>query len=469
MPVYPSVEPNNADFPTQPALESLVEDELKGGLAPWRTSAINTAANLARGAGDLAADASPIVFGGGVFGQDMYNTSETLASDLPIRTVRLALRYGINAFDTSPYYFPSEFTLGNILRRLQPEFPRESYYIITKCGRYGPDKEHFDYSAAKIDASVRGSCRRLGTEYLDVALTHDAEFVCDQVGRSHHDGWESGIVSGLVAPEKVGEGKSRDEVLASLGLAPNLEAASKIHGKGDEQFLEAIRALFRLKDEGVVKRVGISGYPLPVLLRLSRLVATTAPYRPLDVVLSYSNHCLHSDVLQGWKDLFAADPRGTSSGTLPELTWTAPLLMNGSPFSMGLLTDGTPPPWHPASPALKAATTEASQILRAQGSSLTMTALAYGLRGSEIPRPNADGPQLRTLVGLSHPDHVHSAVEAYRVLSAGATADGNALFPCKDDQEAKLEAYKKQAENEELVRRLFAERGVREWSWSSGL
>ncbi|SPO25789.1 related to ARA2 - NAD-dependent arabinose dehydrogenase [Ustilago trichophora] len=468
MPIYPSVEPSNSDFPEQPALDSLAEDALQGGLAPWRTNPINDPASLSNGAGDLASDASPLVFGGGVFGQDMYNTSETLASDLPVRTVRLALRYGINAFDTSPYYFPSEFTLGNILRRLAPEFPRESYYIITKCGRYGPEKEHFNYTAEKIDASVRGSCKRLGTDYLDVALTHDAEFVCDQVGRSHDAGWESGIVSSLVTPQQVGEAQTRNEVLQSLGLASNLEAASKVHGKGDKQFLEAIGALFKLKDEGVIKRVGISGYPLPVLLRLSRLVATTAPYRPLDVVLSYSNHCLHSDVLEGWKDLFAADPRGESGAdSLNALSWKAPLLMNGSPFSMGLLTDGTPPAWHPASDALKAATKEASRMLLAQGSSLTMTSLTYGFRGSEIPRPSGKGPQLRTLVGLSHPDHVHSAVEAYRVLSAGATEAGNVLFSLKDEE--KLEAYKKQSKNEKLVRELFAERGVREWSWSSGL
>ncbi len=187
-----------------------------------------------------------------------------------------------------------------------------------------------------------------------MALTHDAEFVCEQVGRSHESGWESGIVSGLVEPRHVGSTQTREQVLESLGLAANVEAASKIHGKGDEKFLEAIRTLFKLKDEGVIKRVGISGYPLPVLLRLSRLVATTAPYRPLDVVLNYSNHCLHSDVLEGWKELFAADPRGSSGeASLKELTWRAPLLLNGSPFSMGLLTDGNPPPWHPASSALQ--------------------------------------------------------------------------------------------------------------------
>ena len=98
-----------------------------------------------------------------------------------------------------------------------------------------------------------------------------------------------------------------------------------------------------------------------------------------------------------------------------------------------------------------------------------MTALTYGLRGSELPNKDEKGPQLRTLVGLSHPDHVHSAVEAYRVLSAGAMQANNALFDLKSGEKDKLEAYKKQEKNEKLARDLFAERGVREWSWSSGL
>lgn len=461
MPIYPSVEPSNSDFPEQPALSSLPDDELLGGLAPWLTTPINSPTSLSHPR-SFPSHASPIVFGGGVFGQDMYNTPTTLSSSLPLRTVRLALRYGINTFDTSPYYYPSEFTLGNILRRLEPEFPRESYYIITKCGRYGPEREHFDYSSKRVEESVRGSVRRLGCGWLDVVLMHDAEFVVEKVGRSHEEGWEAGVVSGLVEGE-------RGEVLASLGLAPTLEAASKIHGPGDERFLEAIRTLFKLKDEGLIKRVGISGYPLPVLLRLSRLVATTAPYRPVDVVLSYSNHCLHSDVLSGsWKELFAADPRGSSPSSLPDLTWTPPMLLNGSPFSMGLLTDSSPPPWHPASDALKAATKEASKILTNEGGSLTMTALTYGLRGSEVKHSSGEGVEMRTLVGLSTPEHVHSAIEAYRVLCAGAEERGEAMYKV-DGGEGRKEKYKKQVKDEEMVRNLFKERGVREWSWSSGL
>ena len=466
MPLYPAVDPKPSDFPAQPSLESLPDERPAGGLAPWRKGIpINEDPALV-GPGaqpDFERDAPPIVFGGGVFGNGMYNSSQTLESNIPLRTVRLALRYGINAFDTSPYYFPSEFRLGNMLRRLEPEFPRSSYFLITKCGRYGPDKEHFDYSAAKVTSSIKASCSRLGTDYLDIGLMHDVEFVAEQVGRSNHDGWESGIIPGLIEPK---DGTKVDETLASLGLAPTLEAASKIHGPGDEKILEAVRALFALKDQGIIRRVGVSGYPLPVLLRISRLVATNAPYRPLDVVLNYSNHCLHSDVLVGWRELFAADPdpnRGSGSTG----AWKAPVLLNGSPFSMGLVTDGNPPNWHPASAELKQACRDASANLVARGESLATTALRYGLRGSELA--NKDGrPQLRSLVGLSTPDHVHSVIEAFRVLCA--SGNDQLLHKLDDEEHAKRkDAYQQQVNNEQEARELFKQRNVREWSWSSGL
>jgi len=39
-------------------------------------------------------------------------------------------RYGIRAFDTSPYYGCSEIVLGKILDCLRDEFPRSSYQLV---------------------------------------------------------------------------------------------------------------------------------------------------------------------------------------------------------------------------------------------------------------------------------------------------------------------------------------------------
>ncbi|EEB88686.1 hypothetical protein MPER_13335, partial [Moniliophthora perniciosa FA553] len=45
--------------------------------------------------------------------------------------VRLALRYGIRAFDTSIYYGPSEVVLGNALKMIEKsgEFARGDYQL----------------------------------------------------------------------------------------------------------------------------------------------------------------------------------------------------------------------------------------------------------------------------------------------------------------------------------------------------
>ncbi|PWN51884.1 Aldo/keto reductase [Violaceomyces palustris] len=464
MPLYPAVDPSPSSFPPLPPLDQLEREATRGGRAPWLPS--NTTITTTSGEPDFETSASPLVFGCGVFGTGMYNPDQTLNSDLPLRTLRLALDYGINTFDTSPYYFPSEFILGNALVHLSPEHPRHSYFIISKCGRYGPDPIHFDYSPSKVESSIRASCKRLGTDYLDVALMHDVEFVAEKVGRSNHEGWEAAILSGSEAAQPEGVSKpSKQDVEKDLGLLPGLQHASRVHGPGDEKVLDAVRTLFRLKDEGVVKRVGISGYPLPVLLRLSRLVATSPPFRPLDVILSYSNHCLHSSVLEGLRPLFEADP-----------CWKPPIILNGSPFSMGLLTPN-PPAWHPASEELKTACVDLSRLLESKGTTLAWTALMHGIRGSEIQSDPT--PRLRTLLGLSNPQQVHEAIEAYRTLLSRQTAQGERLlFPIKGEKEGEEEdveverrrfQYEKFAESEATSRKLFKERGVSEWSWSSGL
>lgn len=373
---------------------------------------------------------------------------------------------------------------------------------------------------------------------------HDVEFVAAQVGTSNAAGWDASA-----AAQKGAEG---DAARASLGIASGDEA--RVRGPGDEIVLHAIRTLFELKDEGKIRRVGISGYPLPVLLRISRLVASSPPYRPLDVVLSYSNHTLHSDILPAFLDLFAHPPSaplfkatpepqisvgpldqgenapyvvdpstlspewqrlasanaalakasingsspgledsslsrsrallsppdgsltGPSSGestpslsssvtsissadgtpalspalrsAVPPLTngiaslsldadaespdarahsqavegWKPPLVLNGSPFSMGLLTDAGPPTWHPASPELlQTCRTAVLDLSRAEvdhtdtsskgGNNLSTTALMYGIRGSELRDEVTGRPVLRTLVGLSNVEQVHQAVQ----------------------------------------------------------
>lgn len=108
-------------------------------------------------------------FGASSLGQEF----RSVKLDEVFASVRAALDCGLNFIDTSPFYGRgmSEVLLGIALRGV----PRESYMLCTKVGRY--DLAHFDFSAKRMAESVDVSLHRLGTEYLDVVLCHDIEFV----------------------------------------------------------------------------------------------------------------------------------------------------------------------------------------------------------------------------------------------------------------------------------------------------
>lgn len=110
--------------------------------------------------------------GGGTFGYD-YNTADTLESSIPAETLRAAFKSGMTAIDTSPYYTISETVIGKALQQISDEFPRESYVIITKAGRYPDSRTSFDYTRERVRASVKRSCELLGTTYVDGCYMHD--------------------------------------------------------------------------------------------------------------------------------------------------------------------------------------------------------------------------------------------------------------------------------------------------------
>jgi aryl-alcohol dehydrogenase-like predicted oxidoreductase len=93
--------------------------------------------------------------------------------DEALGSVRVALENGLSLIDTSPFYGRgmSEVLLGIALKGV----PRDSYTLCTKLGRY--DLPHFDFSAKRVAESVDVSLHRLGTDYFDIILCHDIEFV----------------------------------------------------------------------------------------------------------------------------------------------------------------------------------------------------------------------------------------------------------------------------------------------------
>jgi len=143
------------------------------------------------------------------------------------RAVDAAIDHGINFFDTSPYYGRtlSEERLGAALAG-----KRDKVVLCTKCGRYG--KSSFDFSAARVMASIDESLGRLRTDHVDMFIAHDIEF------------------------------GDREKVIS-----------------------ETIPAMRKAQAAGKARYVGISGLPLPLL-------ADVAQRGQVDFVLSYCHYNL---------------------------------------------------------------------------------------------------------------------------------------------------------------------------------
>ncbi|SMQ48408.1 unnamed protein product [Zymoseptoria tritici ST99CH_3D7] len=256
----------------------------------------------------------PLIFGTAAFNY-LYNTDPYLLN--PSDLVARALSFGIRAFDTSPYYGPSESILGEALSTpfVTENFPRSEFFLITKCGREGGNI--WDYSPAWIRKSISRSLERLKTRYLDLVYCHDVEFV------------------------------------------------------SDFEVLTAIRELRRIRDEeGTIKYIGISGYPLSVLCRLAHLILRETG-EPLDAVMSYGNFTLQNQLLasHGVKELKAAG---------------VDVVPNASPLGMGLLRrEGVPVGamgnWHPASDGLRSAVRRASEFCDRHDEKLEVVAIRYAL------------------------------------------------------------------------------------------
>lgn len=243
------------------------------------------------------------------------------------RAVDLAIERGINFFDTAPYYGRtlSETRLGEFLRG-----KRDRVVLATKVGRYDRDPpEGFDFSAARVTRSVEQSLRRLRTDVIDLLQVHDLEF-------------------------------------------------------GDRSMIlnETLPAMERLREQGKVRFVGITGYPLELLREVAEAGA-------VDAVLSYCHfNLLNTRLLEVLAPL--ARQRGIG-------------LINASPLHMGVLTPQGPPSWHPAPPEVIRAARDAAAWCAARGESIEEVALRFALHAEAAAC---------TLVGMGSEREVRSNLDA---------------------------------------------------------
>jgi L-galactose dehydrogenase len=244
-----------------------------------------------------------------------------LAEPDGIDAVHAALDADVCFFDVSPYYGATlaEAILGRALRGVD----RSAYVLATKVGRYG-DAE-FDFTADRVKRSVRESLERLRTDHLDLVQCHDIEF-----------------------------------------------------GGLDQIVHETLPALRELQDAGVVRAVGVTGYPLGAL----RYVTSRAP---VDTVLSYCQYTLQDSRLAQWSPQFAQDGAA---------------VVNASPLAMGALTERGPAPWHPARAAVLERCAAAAALCRARGADIAQLAVQYSV---------ATGGFASTVIGTSSAKEIRRA------------------------------------------------------------
>lgn len=177
-----------------------------------------------------------------------------------------------------------------------------------------------------------------------------------------------------------------------------------------------------------------TGYPLPTLLRISRLVARTPGFQPLDCVLSFS----HATVQNSRLELYL-NPLLHSGGVKQ--------IFSASPLSMGLLSPNKPT-WHPAPPDMIEATRVAEAAAAPWPGGLPNLAISYSFRRPKSHAETSPYNDVPTIVGLSNLDEVHDAMEVWREVSIPGT---NTVRKSKED----------------IIRSIFSASGWQNWSWAT--
>lgn len=267
---------------------------------------------------------SKISFGASSLGAVFHPLKE----ESGINAVHTALDNGINFIDVSPYYghLKAETVLGKALKTVD----RNLYYLSTKVGRYGKEgKNCWDYSAVKARESVYESMERLNADCIDLINVHDIEF-------------------------------------ADLEQVCN----------------ETLPALVELRNEGIVKHIGITN----LNLRHFKYVIEHVPQGTVESVLSFCHYTLNDDSLRDYFEFFESHHIG---------------IINASPYSMGLLTEHGAPDWHPAPEALKRVTRKAIDYCKSKGVSIEQLAMSFSTANPRIAT---------TLFSSTNPENVLKSI-----------------------------------------------------------
>jgi D-threo-aldose 1-dehydrogenase len=261
---------------------------------------------------------STMGIGAATFGGLFTSMPDSDAHDV----VKSAFAHGINYFDTAPHYGKgsSERRLGALLKT----YPRNSFVLSSKIGRLlvpttqGADPDFldadptverlFDYSAQGVERSLKDSLERLGLDSIDIVFVHDPD------------------------------------------------------NHADVAIKEAYPALAKMRDQGIVKAIGIG-------MNQSAIPTRFVKETDIDIVLLAGRYTLLDQ--SGAKDLLpAALAKGVS-------------VLAAGVYNSGILANpvkGATYDYAPASDEIVARAKMISDFLQEQGVSLSRAALQYPLR-----------------------------------------------------------------------------------------
>ncbi len=273
--------------------------------------------------GNTGLDVSILSFGASSLGAVFHE----ITLDDCIETVHAALDGGINFIDVSPAYGQSlaELNLGRALQGVA----RDRYLLATKIGSYSEARGDYDYSRASTERSVEHSLVRLGVDHLDLIQCHDIEFA------------------------------DHDQIVN-----------------------ETLPTLHRLKEQGLVRHVGITGLPLKVFPSLLDRVAPGV----VETILSFCHYEMNDTAL---------------ADIIPYLKQKGVGIINASPTGMGLLTERGAPAWHPAGKTIQDGCRKAVAHCKARGVDIVKVAVQFCLANPDIAT---------TLVGTARPSNIRDNI-----------------------------------------------------------
>ncbi|PIO66648.1 oxidoreductase, aldo/keto reductase family protein, partial [Teladorsagia circumcincta] len=137
---------------------------------------------------------------------------------------------------------------------------------------------------------------------------------------------------------------------------------------------ETLQALEMARHSGKIRYIGLTGYEL----RKLGLIIDCSTVR-IDILLTYCHGSMNDNSIGEFISLFKG-----GNGVVPHPTSMRKGvgILNGSPLSMGLLTERGPPPWHPAADFIKEACLAATHYCLSKNISISKLALSYAL---EVP------------------------------------------------------------------------------------